>query len=128
MKRNATIADFDQRRNPGQEDANNNLVGDVCDTPNDRDNDGVPDEVTDHHQHQYQQHGFHEVIDLHICDQVDNCPDIPNTDQLDGLLGLEDGLGDACDDDDDNDGDDKDEDVVDHDYITGVGLSENLKK
>ena len=52
----------------------------------------------------------------HGYNQVDNCPDIPNTDQLDGLLGLEDGLGDACDDDDDNDGDDQD--VVDHDYIT----------
>ena len=34
--------------NPGQEDANNNLVGDACDTLNDRDKDGVPDEVTDH--------------------------------------------------------------------------------
>ena len=55
------------------------------------------------------EHGYH---------QVDNCPDIPNTDQLDGLPGSEDGVGDACDDDDDNDGDDKDEDVVDHDYIT----------
>ena len=37
--------------------------------------------------------------------QVDNCPDVANTDQLDGLLGLGDGVGDACDDDDDNDGD-----------------------
>ena len=34
--------------NPGQEDANNNLVGDACDTLNDRDKDGVRDEVTDH--------------------------------------------------------------------------------
>ena len=38
-------------------------------------------------------------------DQVDNCPDVANTDQLDGLFGLGDGVGDACDDDDDNDGD-----------------------
>ena len=44
------------------------------------------------------QHGYH---------QVDNCPDIPNTDQLDSTG---DELGDACDDDDDNDGADKDKD------------------
>ena len=36
-----------QRPNPGQEDVDNNLVGDLCDTPNDRDKDGVPDEVGD---------------------------------------------------------------------------------
>ena len=36
---------------------------------------------------------------------MDNCPDVANTDQLDGLPGLGDGVGDACDDDDDNDGD-----------------------
>ena len=35
--------------NRGQEDANNNLVGDVCDSLNDRDKDGVPDEVIDQH-------------------------------------------------------------------------------
>ena len=35
---------------------------------------------------------------------MDNCPDVANTDQLDGLLGLGDGVGAACDDDDDNDG------------------------
>ena len=52
------------------------------------------------------------MISMLVYHQVDNCPDIPNTDQLDGLLGLEDGLGDACDDDDDNDGDDKDKDVM----------------
>ena len=28
-----------------QEDTNNNMVGDACDSTNDRDNDGVPDEV-----------------------------------------------------------------------------------
>ena len=36
-----------QRPNPGQEDVDNNLVGDLCDTSNDRDKDGVPDEVGD---------------------------------------------------------------------------------
>ena len=36
-----------QRPNGGQEDVNNNLVGDVCDSLNDRDKDGVPDEVSD---------------------------------------------------------------------------------
>ena len=36
--------------------------------------------------------------------KVDNCPEVGNTDQLDGLPGLVDGVGDACDDDDDNDG------------------------
>ena len=28
-----------------QEDLNNNMVGDACDSVNDKDNDGVPDEV-----------------------------------------------------------------------------------
>ena len=56
------------------------------------------------------------MISMLVYHQVDNCPDIPNTDQLDGLLGLEDGLGDACDDDDDNDGDKKDEDVVTNEF------------
>ena len=36
--------------------------------------------------------------------KVDNCPFVGNTDQLDGLPGQEDGVGDVCDDDDDNDG------------------------
>ena len=65
--------------NHNQEDKNNNLVGDACDDEFDQDGDGVPD-------------------------VVDNCPDTPNADQLDGLPGLQDGLGDACDCDDDNDG------------------------
>ena len=73
------------------------MVGDACDSTNDRDNDGVPDEVS--------------VVDLSNSSfgltsflKVDNCPDVGNTDQLDGLPGHEDGVGDACDDDDDNDG------------------------
>ena len=65
--------------NAGQEDSNNNLVGDACDSLNDQDHDGIPDEV-------------------------DNCPFSANSDQHDGLPGLQDGVGDACDDDDDNDG------------------------
>ena len=41
-----------------QADIDNDLVGDVCDTDDDRDGDGVQN-------------------------NVDNCPDIPNADQLD---------------------------------------------
>ena len=53
--------------NPGQEDADNDGIGDACD--DDQDNDGVPD-------------------------KSDNCPTVPNTNQknIDG-----DNLGDACD-------------------------------
>ncbi len=41
-----------------QTDVDNDLVGDICDTDDDRDGDGVQNDV-------------------------DNCPDIPNADQLD---------------------------------------------
>ena len=56
--------------NPGQEDSDNDGIGDVCDTTNsvDTDNDGVPD-------------------------ATDNCPIIPNADQIDTD---NDGTGDAC--------------------------------
>ena len=51
---------------------------------------------------------FFIIIDRQRCIsysfQVDNCPEVGNTDQLDGLPGHADGVGDACDDDDDNDG------------------------
>jgi choice-of-anchor B domain-containing protein len=54
--------------NPNQEDADNNGIGDACDTVNtDADNDGIDDDI-------------------------DNCPLISNPDQLDT-----DGDGDACD-------------------------------
>uniref|UniRef100_A0A8C4QE10 Thrombospondin 3 n=1 Tax=Eptatretus burgeri TaxID=7764 RepID=A0A8C4QE10_EPTBU len=59
-----------------QTDIDSDLVGDICDTNQDSDGDG------------YQ-------------DTRDNCPSIPNSDQLDTD---NDGLGDDCDSDDDNDG------------------------
>lgn len=53
--------------NPGQEDADNDRIGDACDP--DRDGDGVPNDT-------------------------DNCPDVANPDQADSDF---DGTGDACD-------------------------------
>jgi Thrombospondin type 3 repeat/Secretion system C-terminal sorting domain len=60
--------------NPGQEDNDNDGIGDVCDA--DDDNDGVPD-------------------------PTDNCPNTANPAQTDTDM---DGLGNVCDNDDDNDG------------------------
>jgi hypothetical protein len=60
--------------NPGQENADGDALGDVCDA--DDDNDGV-------------------------ADGADNCPAVANANQLDNDG---DGAGDACDADDDNDG------------------------
>lgn len=59
-----------------QTDSDSDLVGDACDSNIDRDRDGIQD-------------------------SLDNCPDIPNSDQHDADL---DGLGDVCDPDADNDG------------------------
>ena len=60
----------------GQEDSNHNYIGDACEGDKDTDQDGIPDEQ-------------------------DNCPNVPNSDQLDSD---DDDIGDACDDDSDNDG------------------------
>lgn len=57
-------------------DSDKDLVGDACDDGADRDFDGVQD-------------------------TIDNCPDSPNSDQLDSD---DDGQGDICDFDKDNDG------------------------
>jgi len=62
--------------NPGQEDSDNNLIGNACDSEEDADRDGIPD-------------------------IFDNCPNTPNAAQLDTDG---DGLGNACDEDMDNDG------------------------
>lgn len=70
--------------NSGQEDNDNDGLGDVCD--DDDDNDGV-------------------------LDNVDNCPFTSNTDQLDWDS---DGLGDLCDDDTDGDGCLNDDDPIDN--------------
>ena len=63
-------------RNPDQSDRDEDTFGDVCDTNDDKDKDGIPD-------------------------TLDNCPDSPNADQHDAD---EDGSGDECDPDADNDG------------------------
>jgi|GEM_PF-1504971 len=60
--------------NPGQEDADGDTIGDVCEADSDLDG---------------------------VIDDNDNCADAPNADQSDIDL---DGQGDACDADDDNDG------------------------
>ncbi len=94
--------------NPGQEDWNNDGVGDVC---QDFDGDGVGDDtdncpgVANAGQEDGDSDGIGDACDNDrdgdgVADVGDNCPDTPNAGQsdIDG-----DGLGDVCDDDMDGD-------------------------
>ncbi|MHB8417924.1 MAG: thrombospondin type 3 repeat-containing protein [Myxococcales bacterium] len=74
-------------QNPGQEDINHNGIGDVCD--HDMDGDGVADKKLTSTEGVYP-----EVYASIPSDQGgDNCPTVPNHDQLDSWNAL---LGDAC--------------------------------
>ena len=85
--------------NPGQEDADGDRTGDVCDL--DDDNDGLLDSDDSAPFDALQPANRIDSDADGLVNASDNCPFVQNSDQNDTDT---DGAGDACDDDDDNDG------------------------
>jgi hypothetical protein len=84
--------------NPGQEDFDGDQFGDVCDV--DDDNDGILDVLDVAPKNPLEPANQVDSDQDGIVNASDNCPLVPNTDQLNFD---QDGEGDACDADDDND-------------------------
>ena len=117
--------------NSDQTDFDGDLAGDACD-PND-DNDGLDDVDEDLDGDGILDPGETDPFDRDTDDDlredhVDNCPRVPNNNQLntDESFNISDALGDACDNDDDNDGLDDDQEDVNSNSIVDAGETDPL--
>lgn len=99
--------------NPGQEDSNNNGIGDACEPFVDSDGDGVANSIdnciNDYNPNQSDanSNGIGDACDINsdsdadnIFDYLDNCVIVPNTNQADANSN---GIGDLCDSNSDSD-------------------------